>query len=202
MMAKIAHQDDEMKQYCSLASIDPAKIQPYQHQHQHHPSSIIHHLESRIKPKKFQKRTKRKMRLLDSSYTIVGLVVALPVSLVGAFAPLLAVPTTARTTSVVSSSTRPPLSSSAAAAAPSSSCCLLFMAPPPTPGVSDNEELTVDDIALDAEERMEKSVDSVRTMLTSIRTGRASASMLDRVKANYYGTCLVYMYSISKSTSR
>ena len=51
----------------------------------------------------------------------------------------------------------------------------------------EDDELTVDEIALNAEERMEKSVESVRTSLTTIRTGRASANMLDRVKADYYG---------------
>lgn len=35
---------------------------------------------------------------------------------------------------------------------------------------------------------MTKSIDSVKVSLTSIRTGRASASILDRVKVDYYGT--------------
>jgi ribosome recycling factor len=46
---------------------------------------------------------------------------------------------------------------------------------------------TVDEIALDCEERMEKSIESVMQNLATIRTGRASANMLDRVKAEYYG---------------
>lgn len=46
---------------------------------------------------------------------------------------------------------------------------------------------SVDDIVLDAEERMEKSLDSVRQNMLTVRTGRASSSMLDRVKAEYYG---------------
>jgi ribosome recycling factor len=46
---------------------------------------------------------------------------------------------------------------------------------------------SVDEIALDCEERMEKSVESVKQNLATIRTGRASANMLDRVKAEYYG---------------
>ena len=45
----------------------------------------------------------------------------------------------------------------------------------------------VDMIELDADERMAKSVDSVRVSLGSVRTGRASASILDRVKLDYYG---------------
>lgn len=45
----------------------------------------------------------------------------------------------------------------------------------------------IDVITMDAEERMEKSVDSVRLNLVTIRTGRANPSMLDRVKVDYYG---------------
>ena len=41
---------------------------------------------------------------------------------------------------------------------------------------------------LDAEERFEKSVASFKTNLGTIRTGRANASMLDRVQVDYYGT--------------
>jgi ribosome recycling factor len=36
-------------------------------------------------------------------------------------------------------------------------------------------------------DRMAKSVDAVRSSLTSVRTGRASPSILDRVKVSYYG---------------
>lgn len=39
----------------------------------------------------------------------------------------------------------------------------------------------------DARERMQKSVDSARTDFTSLRTGRANPSLLDRVVVNYYG---------------
>jgi len=35
---------------------------------------------------------------------------------------------------------------------------------------------------------MLKSIDSVRSNLASIRTGRATANLLDRVKVDYYGT--------------
>lgn len=51
-------------------------------------------------------------------------------------------------------------------------------------------ELSVDDITADAEERMGKSVESVKTNLLTIRTGRANANMLDRVKVEYYGRFL------------
>jgi ribosome recycling factor len=46
---------------------------------------------------------------------------------------------------------------------------------------------SVQEITDQASERMDKSIDSVKLSLTSIRTGRASASILDRVKVDYYG---------------
>eukprot|EP00545_Synedropsis_sp_CCMP1620_P007728 CAMPEP_0119003342 /NCGR_PEP_ID=MMETSP1176-20130426/507_1 /TAXON_ID=265551 /ORGANISM="Synedropsis recta cf, Strain CCMP1620" /LENGTH=223 /DNA_ID=CAMNT_0006954935 /DNA_START=102 /DNA_END=773 /DNA_ORIENTATION=+ len=65
-----------------------------------------------------------------------------------------------------------------------------------------NEELEV--IEMDAEERMGKSVESVKQNLNTIRTGRASASMLDRVQVEYYGamTPLSQMASISVPSSQ
>ena len=42
-------------------------------------------------------------------------------------------------------------------------------------------------ITMEAEERMGKSVDSVKLALTGIRTGRATTTILDRVKVDYYG---------------
>jgi ribosome recycling factor len=58
---------------------------------------------------------------------------------------------------------------------------------------------TIKEITSDAETRMVKSVDSVKQTLTTVRTGRASASMLDRIKVSYYGveTPLNQMASIS-----
>ena len=45
------------------------------------------------------------------------------------------------------------------------------------------------DIILEiAKEKMEKSVESLKSNYATIRTGRASASLLDRVEANYYGS--------------
>ena len=46
---------------------------------------------------------------------------------------------------------------------------------------------SVEEATMEAAERMGKSVDSVRTNLQSIRTGRASSNILDRVKVDYYG---------------
>jgi ribosome recycling factor len=44
------------------------------------------------------------------------------------------------------------------------------------------------DLLLDARERMAKSVDSIRHEFGSVRTGRASPALLDRVNVDYYGT--------------
>ena len=44
-----------------------------------------------------------------------------------------------------------------------------------------------DTILFSAEERMEKSIDSFRQELGTIRTGRASANVLDRIQVDYYG---------------
>lgn len=64
------------------------------------------------------------------------------------------------------------------------------------------EEITI--IEMDAEERMAKSVDSVKSNLGTVRTGRANTAMLDRVKVAYYGvdTPLNQMASISVSSAQ
>lgn len=46
----------------------------------------------------------------------------------------------------------------------------------------------IDEIISDAETRMGKSVDSLRTELTKIRTGRAHPSLLDQLTVDYYGS--------------
>jgi ribosome recycling factor len=48
-------------------------------------------------------------------------------------------------------------------------------------------ELT-DELLEDARDRMHKSVDATRTEFGSVRTGRASAALLDRITVDYYGT--------------
>lgn len=45
----------------------------------------------------------------------------------------------------------------------------------------------IDEIIKDAEERMGKSVESFRSDLTKIRTGRAHPSLLDHITIEYYG---------------
>jgi ribosome recycling factor len=47
-------------------------------------------------------------------------------------------------------------------------------------------ELT-DELLADAKERMQKSVDATRNELATVRTGRASPHLLDRVVVDYYG---------------
>ena len=46
----------------------------------------------------------------------------------------------------------------------------------------------VDELLADAEERMQKSVESTRNELATVRTGRASPHLLDRLSIDYYGT--------------
>mgnify|MGYP001556264413 CR=1 FL=1 len=45
----------------------------------------------------------------------------------------------------------------------------------------------IDEIIKDAEVRMGKSVESLKTELTKIRTGRAHPSLLDQIQVDYYG---------------
>lgn len=46
----------------------------------------------------------------------------------------------------------------------------------------------IDEIYLQAEEKMEKTIENVHYELTKFRTGKASASLLDSIKVNYYGS--------------
>jgi ribosome recycling factor len=48
--------------------------------------------------------------------------------------------------------------------------------------------MTVDELVGDAKTRMDKSVEAMRHELTGVRTGRASAALLDRIQVEYYGT--------------
>jgi ribosome recycling factor len=45
----------------------------------------------------------------------------------------------------------------------------------------------IDDFLKDAREHMDKSVDATRLKFGSIRTGRASPALLDRIMVDYYG---------------
>jgi ribosome recycling factor len=46
----------------------------------------------------------------------------------------------------------------------------------------------IDELLDDARERMSKSVESIRHEFGSVRTGRASPALLDRIAVDYYGT--------------
>jgi ribosome recycling factor len=46
---------------------------------------------------------------------------------------------------------------------------------------------TVDELIQDAQKRMGSSVEHTRTEFNTVRTGRASAALLDRVQIEYYG---------------
>lgn len=45
----------------------------------------------------------------------------------------------------------------------------------------------VEDILMNAEERMMGAVDSLNTAFASVRTGRANAMVLDKIRVEYYG---------------
>ena len=46
----------------------------------------------------------------------------------------------------------------------------------------------MDEVTLDAQERMNKSIDALRANLATLRTGKASASMLNNIMIDYYGS--------------
>ncbi len=62
----------------------------------------------------------------------------------------------------------------------------------------------IDDIKKDAQNRMQKSVEALRHDLTKVRTGRATTSLVDHLKVNYYGSemPLTQVASIAVSDAR
>lgn len=48
--------------------------------------------------------------------------------------------------------------------------------------------MDMDTILLDAEERMEKAIGALDREFAKLRTGRASTSLVDNIKVDYYGT--------------
>lgn len=46
----------------------------------------------------------------------------------------------------------------------------------------------IDDILLDAEDRMEKTIDALKRELSGIRTGRAAPGLIEHLHVEYYGT--------------
>jgi len=47
--------------------------------------------------------------------------------------------------------------------------------------------MSPDDILLETEEQMQKAVEATQRNFNTIRTGRANASLLDRIEVDYYG---------------
>jgi ribosome recycling factor len=66
------------------------------------------------------------------------------------------------------------------------------------------DESILDDLLADARERMNKSVESCRQELATVRTGRASPHLLDRVVVDYYGadTPLKQLANIAATEAR
>jgi len=62
----------------------------------------------------------------------------------------------------------------------------------------------IDELLVDAKDRMAKSVDSTRGELATVRTGRASPHLLDRITVDYYGnpTPLKQLANVSASDAR
>ena len=62
----------------------------------------------------------------------------------------------------------------------------------------------ISNIKQDSETRMKKSIESLRVDMTKIRTGRASAGILDHVQVDYYGnsTPLSQVANVTISDSR
>jgi ribosome recycling factor len=62
----------------------------------------------------------------------------------------------------------------------------------------------IDELLADAGDRMTKSVDSTRNELASVRTGRASPHLLDRIVVDYYGaaTPLSQLSNIAATDAR
>jgi ribosome recycling factor len=62
----------------------------------------------------------------------------------------------------------------------------------------------IDELLADAKERMAKSVDSSRGELATVRTGRASPHLLDRIMVDYYGnpTPLKQLANVAASDAR
>lgn len=62
----------------------------------------------------------------------------------------------------------------------------------------------IDDVKQEAKDLMEKAIEALKRDFNRVRTGRASASILDAVRADYYGqpTALNQMASISVPEAR
>lgn len=55
------------------------------------------------------------------------------------------------------------------------------------PADASSNDVDPEEIELDAMERMEKTMDAIANDFSTVRTGRANASVLDRIEVDYYG---------------
>jgi len=64
--------------------------------------------------------------------------------------------------------------------------------------------MSADDILLDTEERMEKTLDTLKDQFRTIRSGRAQAGLVEQLRVDYYGTLtpLKQMANISVPDAR
>ncbi|MBQ7606767.1 MAG: ribosome recycling factor [Desulfovibrionaceae bacterium] len=64
--------------------------------------------------------------------------------------------------------------------------------------------MDIDTVLLDSEERMEKAVESLKKDFGKLRTGRATTTLIDGIKADYYGTmtAIAQMATVSIPDSR
>src|SRR3989304_4111472 len=53
---------------------------------------------------------------------------------------------------------------------------------------SENSEMSVEDVYVETDERMKKAVGALEHQLRTIRTGRASAALVDHIRVEYYET--------------
>jgi ribosome recycling factor len=58
----------------------------------------------------------------------------------------------------------------------------------------------INDLTKDMRSKMDKAVDNLKAELTKLRTGRASTSMLDGIKVDYYGTPTILSQVATVST--
>ncbi|HYZ29514.1 MAG TPA: ribosome recycling factor, partial [Thermoleophilaceae bacterium] len=67
-----------------------------------------------------------------------------------------------------------------------------------------SESELIDELLDDARERMAKSVEATKNEFATVRTGRASPALLDRVHVDYYGaqTPLKQLANVSASEAR
>lgn len=62
----------------------------------------------------------------------------------------------------------------------------------------------IDDVMLEADQRMRKTVEALQRELATIRTGRASPALVERIAVDYYGTStpLIQLANISVPEAR